>query len=652
VLFALAMLFLLNARSLHVVVDAQAPASVSVSGLALPLGTRYLLLPGSYEVSATAEGYQPKATTVAVDERDNQSVEMTLQPLPGLVSITSTPSGAAVTVDGNAVGRTPLSDIPLPEGEHQLLLEDARYLPLTQALQVTGRGERQQLTLEMLPAWANVTVDSVPPGASILVDGEDVGKTPATVEVLQGERQLMLQLPSFADWQKPLRITAGQDQDLGQVKLQPAPGLLELNSVPSGANVTLDGEFQGQTPLTVEITPGREHALAVSKPGYARYDDAVEMSSGARDKRSVTLKPQLGEVRLRISPESATVRIDGKPLEKGQRTISLPAVEHSVEVSLPGYATERRRVTPRPGLPQLVEVNLKTAQAAAAAPTAAGKLRSEITTALGQTLRLFKPGESKLADFTLGASRREPGRRANEVLQPVALRRMFFLQTTEVTNAQFRQFKPGHDSGQVDGVSLNGDRQPAVQVSWQQAAAFCNWLSAKEGLPPFYRQSNGVITGFDSAATGYRLPSEAEWTWAARASGAQMVLFPWGGTFPPTAAVENYADESSARITGRVVSNYNDGHVASAPVGSFKANQNGLYDIGGNVSEWVNDVYVIPPANGATLTDPLGAQTGDNYTIRGAAWTHSKLSELRLTYRDYGQAARDDVGFRLARYAE
>lgn len=651
-LFATALLFLFSARSLHVVVDAQTPAQVSVSGLALPFGTRYLLRPGEYEVRATAEGYEPLVTTVTVDERDDQSVEMTLQPLPGLVSITSTPAGASVTVDGNPVGRTPLPDLPLPGGEHQFLLEEARHLPLQQTLQVTGRGVHQTLALDMLPAWAMVTVDSVPPGASILVDGEEVGKTPATVEVLQGERQLMLQLPSFANWQQTLRVTASQDQDLGKVALQPAPGLLELTSVPSGANVTLDGDFQGQTPLTVEITPGRAHQLAVSRPGYERYDASVEMAVASREQRNVTLKAQLGEVRFRISPANATVRIDGKPLEKGRQSMSLPAVEHTVEVSLDGYATERRRVTPRPGLPQLVEVTLRSAQAAAVAATAPGAAKGEITTALGQTLRLFKPGESKLSDFTLGASRREPGRRANEVLQPVALRRMFYLQTTEVTNAQFRHFDPSHNSGEVSGNSLNGDLQPVVRVSWQQAAAFCNWLSAKEGLPPFYRQSNGKVTGFNSAATGYRLPTEAEWTWAARASGADMVLFPWGATFPPTTVVENYADDTSAYVTGRALNNYKDGHVVSAPVGSFKPNQNGLYDMGGNVSEWVHDVYAIPPANGATQKDPLGTQTGDNYTLRGAAWTHARLSELRLTYRDYGQAGRDDVGFRLARYAE
>lgn len=645
--FVLVMLFLFNARSLQVEVVAQAKPQVSVSGLALPFGERYLLLPGEYQVRASARGYEALVTAVTVDERENQTLEMQLQALPGRVSVDSTPQGASVQVDGAAVGRTPLVDLPLPAGEYSLRLEEARHLPLEQTLQVIGRDEQQQLALELAPAWAMVTVDSLPPGASILLDGEPAGTTPATVEVLQGEHQLILQMPAFADWQKALRIKAGADQDLGQVQLQPAAGELALTSVPSGANVTLDGEFQGQTPLTLELSPGKAHQLDVFKPGYKRYNSSVEMAAASKDARNVNLEAQLGEVRLRISPANAVVRINGKAVGAGVQSVSLPAVEHSVEVSLDGYASVRRQVTPRPGLPQLVEVDLQTQREVVSA-----RNRPEITTALGQTLLLFKPAESALADFTMGASRRDPGRRANEVLHPVALRRMFYLQTTEVTNAQFRQFDPGHNSGQIDGNSLNQEHQPAVQVSWQQAAAFCNWLSAKEGLPPFYRQSNGIVTGFNSSATGYRLPSEAEWAWAARASGDKLLLFPWGDTFPPTLAAENYADNSSAYVTGRVLNEYKDGYVVSAPVASFKPNQHGLYDMGGNVSEWVHDAYTIPRTNGASEQDPLGRQTGDNYTIRGAAWTHAKLSELRLTYRDYGQAGRDDVGFRLARYAE
>jgi formylglycine-generating enzyme required for sulfatase activity len=189
-------------------------------------------------------------------------------------------------------------------------------------------------------------------------------------------------------------------------------------------------------------------------------------------------------------------------------------------------------------------------------------------------------------------------------------------------------------------------------VSWQQAAAFCNWLSAREGLPPFYRETNGIITGYNPSATGYRLPTEAEWAWAARSSGETLLKFPWGDTFPPTAAVENYADNTSAYVTGRILNGYTDGHVVSATAASFGPNHRGLYDLGGNVAEWVHDVYAIPSANGAIEEDPLGPQTGDNYVIRGASWAHSRITELRLSYRDYGQAGRDDVGFRVARYAE
>jgi formylglycine-generating enzyme required for sulfatase activity len=75
--------------------------------------------------------------------------------------------------------------------------------------------------------------------------------------------------------------------------------------------------------------------------------------------------------------------------------------------------------------------------------------------------------------------------------------------------------------------------------------------------------------------------------------------------------------------------------------------------MGGNVAEWVHDVYVpAPDSSGVPQVDPLGAQNGSNYTIRGASWAHGTVTELRLSYRDYGQRGRDDVGFRIARYAE
>ena len=644
---ALILFFLLTAKSVEIEVIAEVPADVSVSGLALPLGQRYLLRPGDYQVDASAPGYHPLSAAFSVDDGEDQSVVLTLDALPGRLSIDSTPPGATVIIDDQAVGQTPLIELSLEQGIHTLSLEEPRHLTTTQDIDITGRNVQQQLHIDLAPAWADISLSSTPTGAIVKVDGEPIGQTPLTVEVLQGERTITLQLSAYAQWQQSLTVEAGSDADLGTIELLPAEGILELSSKPTGANVTLDGEFQGQTPVSLQLTPGSPHRLAVFKPGYKRFNDTVQLSAGATDQRAVTLLAQLGEVRFRISPSTAVLSINGIRRGKGSQTLSLPAVEHTVRVSLDGYSSVTRKVTPRPGLEQSVDVQLQTQQAAKLA-----RIKPEITSPLGQTLLLFNPPATPLAEFTMGASRRDPGRRANEVLHPVALQRMFYLQTTEVTNAQFRQFQSGHNSGNIAGKSLNREHQPAVQVSWQQAAAFCNWLSAKQGIPAFYKEQNGIVTGFRPESTGYRLPSEAEWAWAARADGNRWLRFPWGDAFPPDKIAENYADSSSAYITGRVLNNYKDGHVVSAPVASFQANQHRLYDMGGNVSEWVNNVYSIPPANGAIQRDPLGSQAGDNYAIRGASWTLSKLSELRLSYRDYGQSGRDDVGFRIARYAE
>jgi len=96
---------------------------------------------------------------------------------------------------------------------------------------------------------------------------------------------------------------------------------------------------------------------------------------------------------------------------------------------------------------------------------------------------------------------------------------------------------------------------------------------------------------------------------------------------------------------------YDDGFAVTAPVASFQPDAQGFYDLGGNVAEWVHDVYDIrPPGGEGPARDPKGPAAGELHVIRGASWMHSTVTELRLTFRDYGAEARPDVGFRIARY--
>ena len=107
---------------------------------------------------------------------------------------------------------------------------------------------------------------------------------------------------------------------------------------------------------------------------------------------------------------------------------------------------------------------------------------------------------------------------------------------------------------------------PVSRVSWDDAAAYCNWLSKQAQLPPFYVMEFGKVVSINAAATGYRLPTEAEWAWTARnlpegqrADGEQL-RFAWGDAMPPPERFENYADRAAANLVGRIIFAYNDNY--------------------------------------------------------------------------------------------
>ena len=176
---------------------------------------------------------------------------------------------------------------------------------------------------------------------------------------------------------------------------------------------------------------------------------------------------------------------------------------------------------------------------------------------------------------------------------------------------------------------------PIVMVNREDATGFCQWLTARE-------QKRKVIRPWHA----YRLPTDLEWSEMAGLppeSGTTpkerehsfSAEFPWGSQWPPTPGTGNFADETGSAVFGKYkIPGFNDGFVYTAPVGSFPATKNKLFDVSGNIWEWVGDTY--------------GDEAGTLGVVRGGAWDSYEQGVLRGSYRNAVNPAdrSEQYGFR------
>jgi formylglycine-generating enzyme required for sulfatase activity len=524
------------------------------------------------------------------------------------VPILTLPEGARVASPSLVHWRSGDRIFLLP-GPRRVEVSHPGYRSRTLTLNVTralAGAKPLEVELEYLPGVLDIDTGGVE--AELLVDGRVAGRVPGEVEVAAGVHDLILRAPDFVDYVTRVDVQGGGRRQSLIAQLEPALGWLELDTLPAGATVRIDGEVRGTAPQRLRLRAGL-HQLELTAPGGRSWRAEVAVIAGQ------TL--DLGRVDLASVPPPRRV----------------PTVS-----------------TPQPESRRGADAGAESAPATPTPPRAPPPPR--IDSPLLGTLVLLPAGE-----YVQGSDRREQGRRSNEVQRTVRLTRPFYLSATEVSNAQFRAFRPNHAAGVAMGQSLDLDDQAVSNVSWNDAVEFCNWLSLREGLPPAYERREGRWQLVQPLNQGYRLPTEAEWEYAARyVDGKRWHRYAWGNELPPPAGAANVAGEESVPdktmrdlpLRGHVPG-YRDEHPVIAPVKSYAPTPIGLYGMGGNVSEWVHDVYESLPAPGP-VTDPMGPSTNGPHAVRGASWRTTSIGELRVAWRERGRTAQD-VGFRVARFA-
>ena len=257
---------------------------------------------------------------------------------------------------------------------------------------------------------------------------------------------------------------------------------------------------------------------------------------------------------------------------------------------------------------------------------------------------------------------------SDELPQHTVMVSAFYMDKYEVTSNLWREVygwatNKGYAFANV-GLGKGGT-DPVHTVNWYDCIAWCNARSVRDGFTPCYTNANGTVYtnaaansstgGCNWSASGYRLPTEAEWEKAAR-GGVANRRFPRDDANTIQHARANYySNPSSYAYDTSPTTGYHPSYTNvllpyTSPAGSFAANNYGLYDMAGNVFEWCWDWYSSSYYSSSPATDPLGPTSGTSRVLRGGSW-YNFAFYARVAYRyDYYPDSEDvDIGFRCAR---
>jgi serine/threonine protein kinase len=347
-------------------------AEVFLDGVAIgttPVMNR-IIKPGTYAVKVALAGYEEYGTSLELKEGEARSVtgrlvKTAVAPTTGILTVTSTPAGAQVFLDGTDIGTTPVASKAVALGAHTLRVTLSGYNDYSTSIAL-GATETRTVAATLTktsvaPSSAALVITSSPSGARIYLAGKDTGKvTPGTFAVTPGTHTVKLTKDGYTTYQGSVQLTTTGTTTtlpvtLVKVAVVPASATLTVTSAPSGATVYLNGYDIGTTPITKKTVAPGTHSLGLILLGYTNYSTSLVLNAGDAKAVTATLTqataaPTTGTLTITSTPSGALVYLDGSFIGTTpivNRTVS-PG-KSTVRLTLADYTDSNSSVTVQAG---------------------------------------------------------------------------------------------------------------------------------------------------------------------------------------------------------------------------------------------------------------------------------------------------------------
>ena len=510
--------------------------------------------------------YHDEAGMVTVDQ-PRKELQFALRPAFGSVTVTSTPSGALVFLDEKQVGQTPLTLDRIASGSHSLRLQASQYAVERRNVSVAD-GQAANVAVTLAARFAEITVQA-PQGAVVTVDGDRKGSGTLSWRQSEGLCDIVVSMAGHRDARRQLEVVAGRAQTV-QLTPQPIYGSASVDSDLMDAEIWIDGKQYGVTPNVVERLLVGSHTLVLKKSGYADLQQQFSVEEGKEASLSVKL-PAGRSVQFTSEKPGMQIIVDGKKLGTTPLTAVVGIGHHSVSAMRGG---------------DIIDVRDLDITAAGAPLTMAFRDFNQTFTVNGVQFTMVEVGGGT---FTMGATS-EQGSDAWDEEKPAHEVTLsdYYIGQTEVTQALWEAVMGSNPS------DSKGGNLPVERVSWDDCQVFIQKLNQLTGKQ-------------------FRLPTEAEWEYAARGGRKSRGYKYAGGNNIDSVA---WCDGNSG----------NETH----PVATKQANELGIYDMSGNVLEWCSDWS--GDYTSSSQSDPQGSSSGSFRVIRGGCY-YNFARNCRVSYR-------------------